>query len=875
MHSHLLSTKLFIPEPRQRYIIRRSLLEQLDGGLSRKLTLVAAPPGYGKSTLLSIWIKERDFPTAWLSLDAEDNDGLLFIRYLIAALQKISPEIGQISLALLKSTQTPSPSSILSALLNDLAQIERDFTLVLDDYHSIENQEVHDSLTYLLDHLPPHMHLFIASRSDPPLALSRLRARNQLLEIRQADLRLTPEEAQQFLKQSMSLDLSDDQIAQLESRTEGWIAGLQFAGLSLTKHEDKGAFLDSFGGSHRFVIDYLADEVLSKQPEEIQAFLRQIAVLDRFSAPLCDMLTGRKDSQHLLSLLEDSNLFLIPLDEQRNWYRFHHLFLDYLRSQLDDQLQATLHVIAAEWFMTNNLYPEAVKQASASGDNELLITAITNAAKGAFEGGEISSLSSWLNSLPEKELMSNSQLATYKGLITFFSENPAATLPYAQAAQKNLPQDASSSLQGQLMSLQAHLALYQGDLERGINLSRDALEYLEPDDLFFRNLTLNVLGQILEIRGDVSAAAEIYKQAFISGHKADDQLGTLVVFTNLIFSLNELGDRNQALTICEEFAADQKWCSSAGLDLSAGVFLPWSLLSYEANQLDLAQEQVQRALQGLELVNVAQGKLWGLYILASIHLANHDYDQLVKITAQGRDLASSIGAKEIHYSWFEALEAQANLINGDLLVVERWAESRNFSPLDTPQHWFEQQYFTYVRLLITQKRFADARNLLNSMQSSALAGQRKRKLITINLLQALTESASEQQTKVSGYIEKALEYVVQQDYRQAFLNEGQALLDLLPAARHFAPEFIDALLADHDPYRDSSTHLPQPYEALSERELEVLSLVARGYSNRQIAEALFISLGTVKKHLNNIFGKLQVKNRTQAVIQARELDLID
>lgn len=874
MNSNLLSTKLFIPEPRQGYIIRPKLLDLLDGALSRKLTLVAAPPGYGKTTLLGVWIKERDFSTAWLSLDPDDNDGSLFIRYLIAAFHKISPDVGHVSLALLNSTQTSSHSSILSALLNDLTLIEGNYVLVLDDYHNIENQEIHDYLTYLLDHLPPQIHIILASRSDPPLPLSRLRARNQLLEIRQSDLRLSTQETGQFLSFSMGLDLSEEQIKQLETRTEGWFAGLQFAGLSLSKQADKDAFLKSFSGSHRYVIDYLADEVYSNQAGDMQAFLSKIVILDRFSAPLCDALTGYKDSRRLLGQLDEGNLFLIALDEHREWYRFHHLFLDYLRSNPQDTPQETLHRIAAVWFLENNLSAEAVKHASLSGDKRLLIDSVTSAARGAFETGEISSLSRWLNLLPESELMANSRLAIYKGLITFISVNPKESIPYVMAAQDHLPADPSSSMQGQLMSFQAHIAIYQGDLERGIKYSREALEYLDPDDFFFRNLTLNVLGQILEMRSDVSGAAEIYQQAYISSQNAGDQLGTLVIFTNLIFALNELGHRNRALKLCQEFVADQKQSSTQAV-MSDGVFLPWSLLSYEADQLELSREQVHRTQQGLELVDIAQGKLWALFIMGSIHLACQEYDQLAEVTARGRHLAERTGSNSIHYAWFQMLDAQADLLRGDLAAVERWAKSRDFSTQDSPHHWFEGQYFTYARLLIAQGEFADASSLLNAMRANAQSGKRHRKLVTIHLLLALVDSASNQQEHAAEHLIKALDLAVPQDYRRAFLNEGQDLLDILPDVRSHAPGFIDPLLSGRDFYPAAGAQLAQPYETLSEREHEVLRLVARGYSNRQIAEALFITLGTVKKHLNNIFGKLQVSNRTEAVARVRELQLLD
>lgn len=875
MISNLLTTKLFTPAPRQNFINRRHILERLDQALTHNLTLIAAPPGYGKTTLLSIWARKRDIPVAWLSLDSEDNDPSLFFQYLIAALQTIYPQVGLVTLSQLKSPQLPSKKVILSTLINDLVQVEENFALILDDYHWIEEQRIHSSLSYLIDHLPEKLHLLIASRSDPPLQLSRLRARSQLLEFRQSDLRMIPVEASEFLKESMGLILSNEQVEALESRTEGWIAGLQLAALSLRGREDIDDFIETFGGSHRYLIDYLADEVFSQQSVDIQSFLTQIAILDRVTALLCDKITGREDSKEILRNFEESNLFLIPLDDQRRWYRFHHLFLDYLRTALEGPGQAALHKKASQWFLTNQLYAEAVKHARAAGDIPGLTLAISKAAPRSFEQGAVSSLSSWLDFLPSDTLLHNSQLATYQGFLTFFSQSPEKARPFAEAAQECLPPDATSSHQGQLMSLQAHLALCQDDLDKTVQLSRDALEYLDEDDLFFRNLTLNVLGQVLEMKGDVGSAAEIYQQAFKSGEQAGDHLGLLVILTNLVFSLNELGQRNRALTFCQKLAADQKWHIPGSLDLSDGIYLPWSLLSYEANHLQLAREQVECALRGVDRVSIAQGKLWGQYILARIHLANHEYESMEQVSAKGRQLARRIGSQEIHYAWFEALEAQANLERGDLAAVNRWAMARKYTHKDTPHHWFEQQYFTYARLLLAQHRWRESQTLLNSMETSAHEGQRLRKLITIYLLQARTESGMGNESALMNRLESAVKIAAPQDYLRALLDEGQAILKYLPDVHHIAPEFVDELLAGLTSELTPATRIDQPYESLSEREQEVLLLVARGYSNRQIAEALFITLGTVKKHLNNIFTKLQVKNRTQAVARSRELNLLD
>ena len=563
----------------------------------------------------------------------------------------------------------------LAALINDLSLIPQDFILLLDDYHLIEDQNVHAVIIYLLDHLPPRMHLVIISRSDPPLPLSRLRARDQLLEIRQSDLRMTQDESRAFLNHSMSLDLSKEQVEILELRTEGWIAGLQLAALSLREIEDVDAFLGSFGGSHRFVIDYLIDEVLSQQSSDMQSFLYQISILNRFSALLCDGITGRQDSISVLRQLEESNLFLIPLDDQRHWYRFHHLFRDYLRTALEQENIIPLHIKASHWFLSHGFYPEAVNHALESGDLDLIIGTISQAAPHTMEQAAFVTLNGWLDTLPDQLIRQTAVLALYKSFILFFTQTYQVALPYAEAAEENLSPEAPSHIRGQLMSLQAHLALCQNRMNRGIKLAREALEYLDEADFFFRNLTLNVLGQILETKGDVASAAEVYRQGFSSGIQSGERLGSMVVFTNLVFSLNELGQRKEGLALCQTVDADIGGEIVGGRPLSDGIALSWSLISYEADQLVTARQQAQRALDSLTQYGISQGISWAQYVLALVHLAYSEWDELLRLTREGFQHASRTGTVEIHGSWFKALEAQASLQRGDLDAATQWAES--------------------------------------------------------------------------------------------------------------------------------------------------------------------------------------------------------
>jgi LuxR family maltose regulon positive regulatory protein len=837
--------------------------------------LISAPAGFGKTTLLSIWVRKKAIPLAWLSLDSDDNDPAIFLRYLIAALQTIYPETGQTSLTILQSPQSTDLDTTLAVLINELSLITADFVLLLDDYHLIEDQKIHAFVTYLLDHLPENMHLIISGRSDPPLPLSRLRARNQLLEFRQSDLSMTVKETGKFLDQSMGLKLTAPQVESLESRTEGWVAGLQLAALSLRGVEDVDAFIREFGGSHRFVIDYLADEVFSQLPEDQRIFLQKTSLLERFTPQLCDHLTDRSDSDLVLRDLEDANLFLISLDDRRQWYRFHHLFLDYLRSLPALDGRSELHKRAAYWYADHRYHNLAVKHALLTEDTDQAVQAIASAAPNAIQGATFNILFNWFAALPDQVVRANGELAMYKGYALFFTQTYEASLPYVIAAQDNLSPDSSTGVQGRLMSLQAHIALCEGRPDDVIRLSRDALEYLDDDDIFFRNLAFNVLGQILETKGDVISAAEIYQQAFSLGSQSGERMGTLVVFTNLVFALNELGRRNEAVRLCERYQEDLGDEVLSGQTLSDVVSLSWSMLSYEADQLELARQQAQRALESLTRVGISQGISWAQYVLARIHLVTGELDKMNHLIHEGNQHASLTGTEIIHGAWFKALSAQASLQHGDMASASLWADEAGLSAQDNPHHWLEQSYFTYTRLLIAQDRLQEAKTLLNTMEVNAREGKRLRKMITIYLLQAIADHSGGDEQGAITQLESAVQLAAPQGYFRAFLDEDNTIITLLPHLQHLAPQFVDQLLASSQPGRVLPPAATSLVEPLTPRELEVLKLVGRGLSNREIADALFVTLGTVKKHLNNIFSKLDVKNRTQAVARAVELHLLD
>jgi LuxR family maltose regulon positive regulatory protein len=879
----ILKTKLYMPPVRPELVSRPRLIERLNAGLHRKLTLISASAGFGKTTLAIDWMNHMERPFTWLSLDEGDNEPVRFLTYLVAALQGIDKVIGHAAQSLLGSPQVPAVELAMTALINDVASAPEPFVLVLDDYHHIRTEWIHQAVAFLITHLPPPLHLVLITRTVPPLPLPRLRVRGQVTEITVDDLRFSTEESSIFLNQALGWTLDAEEAAALEARTEGWIAGLQLAALAMQapasrQGETKDSvtdFIGAFSGSHRHVIDYLTDEVLAQQPGEIRSFLRETAILNRLTAPLCDAVTGRDDSHAVLKRLDEANLFLIPLDEQRTWYRYHPLFADFLRTELDQATRSALHRKAARWFTAHDFLPEAVRHALDCGDVRQAERVITLAAEEAFRTASFTTLSGWLDALPYETLWSNSELAIYKGFLLILTGRRDEIAVYAKAAERNLPPDALPHSRGRLLSLQAHLAQCNDAVSAAVQLSREALEYLDDSDAFFRDLTLNILGQSLEMQGDISAAAQVYHDAFLARSRTGNQLGTLVVLTNLVFALNELGERRQALELCQSVIRERANPSGYGFPLTEGAYLACSLLSLEANELGMAREQALRALALCKQGNVIDGVLWAQFVLAKVHLAAGEIEKLREVCQEARQLATQ--ENRLHGAWFAALEAEASLQGGDLAAAVRWAKAAALTPADPPHRWNEIPTFTYVRLLLAQNRPQEARALLVAMERSAQQAERHRSLITICLQQALVDQALGHHQQALARVEDALRLAAPQDYRRAFLDEGAPVKDLLLGVRQVAPAFVVDLLAafgDRAGTRERdarSSPLPEP---LTEREIEILRLIAAGLSNPQIAERLYLSLNTVKWHAKNFYGKLSVNNRVEAVNRAQELDLL-
>jgi LuxR family maltose regulon positive regulatory protein len=584
--------------------------------------------------------------------------------------------------------------------------------------------------------------------------------------------------------------------------------------------------------------------------------------------------TGYKKSTGLLREMEADNLFLIPMDDRREWYRYHNLYRDFLKTRMDPHRSAELHIRAANWFLDTEQYPDAVKHALAADNMDYAERVISQAVVAAHKRGAFGSLDSWLNTVPAERLLNNVVLATSKGFSVYYTKSYQDALPYAEAAENCIDETTNHSVQGQYLSLKAHLAMCTEEFETCLCIATHALDLLDEDDMVFRTLTLNVIGQVHELQGEICSAVDIYRRGFESAWRAGDVIGALVVAVNLIFSLNELGLRREALRWFEYHLNAPEQRKKIPRSIQDAALLAPSLLAYEANDLVVARDYAERAVTVLKKLDFPHGTIWGLYILAKIDLAEHRFVSARQLCEEGGVLARQIGREAVHGILFSALTAQVDLESSTRHSARRWADQCGFTERDIPTHWLEQPYFTFARILLADGQIQAANQLLANIQQSATRASRKRKIITTHLLMAQSSLLEGNQVQAREYLGIALEMASAEDYRRAILDEDRILLKLLPEMLSRAPEFVQQLISAGQQQPEQNNLPGNLINPLTHRELEVLGLVASGMSNREIAEKLVVSLGTVKKHLNNIFSKLYVESRTQAVVIARKQGLL-
>ena len=897
----ILVTKLYIPPHRANLVPRLSLVERLNEGLRRKLVLVSAPAGFGKTTLLGEWIAASGRSAAWLSLDEADNDPARFWSHFIASLQTLFPDIGVEQQNALQSPQLPSIESILNSLLNELAKVPYDFILVLDDYYALDSKQIDAPLTYLIEHLPPQMHLVIATREDPDLPLPRLRARGQLAELRIRDLRFTVSEAAEFLNKTMGLSLSSENVAALETRTEGWIAGLQMAALSMQGLNDTAGFIQSFTGSHRFVLDYLLEEVLHKQPETIQKFLLKTSILERLCAPLCDtvLLDASVDGQETLEVLERANLFIISLDHERHWYRYHPLFAEILRNRLTraypDQV-AGLHRRASDWYASNNFLYEAITHALTAQDWSRAAEIIELHSDELPIRGESAARLGWFEAFPSQVLLDRPGLGLVYAWALFMSNQ----LDRAEGQLDQLAPfvQTTPSLLGEHYAIRVIIAARRYDMPAVIELARQALTHVPPEEASPRSRILVTLGGAYEeTSGDIVAAKGAFREAYELGKASPSPsaVGSAPLPLTALAYLADYewleGNLRKASKMYEQAVElAEKWGGQSSIALClvqqgrAGLFYEW-------NDLDGAARALQECTRIGDLWKSPRFLVPAYGLSALVMQAHGQAEEALAMMNRAEQITRNSVSSPYDLGMLAFYQISLWIAQNDFRAIALWEQGHDFG-------WRSQTGRARDALVIVLARahiarfhrvrdvsaLGTARTLIEPTLEGAQTNGMKLTVTRLLLLDALVLYAQGDTASALATLEHASTTAEPENYVRSFLDIGEPMQELLswslesqalsePRLRAYAGKLLscfeaDVLVAANQPTGEALI------EPLSQRELEVLRLIAQGHSNREIGERLFLALPTVKGHTRIIFDKLQVQRRTEAVARARELGLL-
>jgi LuxR family maltose regulon positive regulatory protein len=890
--SSLLITKLYFPTARPTLVARPRLVKCLETGLRGPLTLIAAPAGYGKTTLLSEWRAGpgADAAVAWLSLDEGDNDLPRFLLYLTAAFETVQPGLLPKTSLLVQAQELPPAETICTALINELSAFADDLILALDDYHVITNPQIHPILAFLLDHLPPHLHLAILTRADPPLPLARLRARGHLAEIRAANLRFTDDEAATFLNEVMSLNLKAEEITALEARTEGWIAALQLAALSMQNRDDTETFVAAFSGSHQYIVDYLVEEVLNRQPERIREFLLKTSILERLTAPLCEALTGIAEGQPTLERLAASNLFLIPLDDERRWFRYHHLFADLLRNQLkirDAEQLPYLHGLASAWFDQHQIANEAIEHAFAAQDYEEVRRLMRGYFPAWWGHENWARALQWFDKFPKSFLHAEPWLCVVYAWMVWSRGKLETTEEHLSCAQKALIALKTSSkfptddleytaLEAEILAFQALIATRKNDPQQVITLANRSLEVVPEESNIVRALAYNTLQIVYRDLGDIDKAIQVCRLG-LPAALAGGQIGIIATSYNLLgVTLTVQGQLNEAKATYQEALA---YIESVGMTNSPAfslIRLRLADLHYQWNQLKEAENLIREGLDHVDFFGNYWSMIYGRFLLCLIYLARGETQEAQRAWEEIEGILPKI--VEAYYA--EEIDHILVLAKIRLGIQEK---STAFEKLELDD-LKENLTTTRIENLIRQAHYLVAQNQENKAQVllailADITGQRNNQfwVIEILILRAICSLRLENREAAHEFFEKALHLAEPEGYLRIFLDEGEPVRELLHGIQlkdDTLKLYARKLLATFGYVSQTQAARQRLIAPLSQRELEVLGLIAAGRSNKEIATELVIALGTVKRHTVNIFNKLDVRNRTEAVAKARELGLI-
>ncbi len=903
----MMATKLYIPAPRRGFVVRPRLREILSRGADAGLTLLSAPAGFGKTALLADWLGEasgQDQGVAWLSLDPADSEPASFWSAVVASLQTAVPGIGSAALELIASS--PSATELmLTTLINDLAAVPQDVWLVLDDYHAIDSHAVSTGVAYFVEHLPPQVHVVMSTRSDPDLPLSRWRVRGELLEVRAADLRFTPDEAAAYFD-AAGLELAVAEVATLEQRTEGWIAALQLAALSLRGREDAAGFIERFAGNDRYIVDYLVDEVLERQPDAVRSFLLHTAVLDRLTGPLCDAVTGGVDGNSMLVTLERANLFVIALDDQREWYRYHHLFADVLRGRLLSEEPGQiplLHQRASRWYESHDHAVDAVRHALAAEDFDRAAHLMEVAVPKLRQNRQDALMFGWLKALPDTAVRRSPVLSvTYGGMLMVSGDlhGVEARLADAEQALAALPDGLQQQADNQeLQMLPATIAMYRASLAQargdaaGTSVhARNALDLAGPDHHFARGAAGAFLGLAAWVDGDVTGALRTFTQAVASLRAAGnllDELSSTVILADMWLAAGRPGEARRIYGKALQSAEDRgDSMARASAELHVGL----SEVCRQAGDLGGAKRHLEAAAEFVARGPMTESRYRWFVAMGLVAQDEGDPDAAIGFLDQAEQLFRPGFFPDVRP--VPAIKARVWVRQGNLSAAADWARAQGIAVTDEASYMKEYSHLTLVRLLIAQQRAhqdsgaaADAVELLGRLLTAAQSSGRAGSMVEIRMLQALTQD-------VLGHRQEALEAVglafadspEPDEYVRLFLDEGPPMVELLRAVTHDGGAAAHAqrllgLGASSPPPRSAPGEQPSSdvmplsdVDPLSERELQVLRFLDSELSGPEIARALFISNNTLRTHTKHIFTKLGVTSRRAAVRRARDRGLM-
>jgi LuxR family transcriptional regulator, maltose regulon positive regulatory protein len=889
MHSFLLATKLRIPPQPHHVVPRPRLIDAIERAIpDYKLILLSAPAGYGKTTLLSQWAHATRFPVAWLSLSEEDNDVERVLRYLLTAWEEIQPGVRESPVGVLLGGVMPDIQAVLPSFVNTANDVPDHMVFVLDDYHLIEEPSIHQAVTFLLDHLPPKLHFVLAGRAEPPLPLARYRARRELIELRAEDLQFLQEETGEFLNEKIGLHLSPDEVARLQAQVEGWIAGLQLVSLTLQRHPE-GADKLVVSGRHRFVADYLTEDVLAHLPEDTRRFMLQTSILDRLCASLCDAVTERGGSQETLELLERANLFLVALDDSREWFRYHRLFGDFLREELNrrhPEEVAQLHRRAARWYLAHDLPEQAIQHATEGADAETAVRVFENYFSVKLETGELLVVKRWLESVPEQWRTSYPVLGLAQAGLFAFTGAIDACVRCIDDVERRLtlvPSEQVRSQLGRVSAVRCAIACFQADLVQAERYAGQALHDLPAEENSFQPMVYGALGDAYRHAGRWEDAKRCYFKVLDLPYGPTYRHYSVHVFGALADLELQQGRLRDAAAYWRKAVAgieDPETWGTLSLPLIGWVYIRMGEILYEWNQLAEAGDHLSRGLKRAEMGGDVRAMIAGYLIASRLKLTEGDIEAAGEYLERARPLVENASFRD----WvgrFKRLQLEYWLAQDRLRAAVNWAdeESREAAQEGRPES--EAAQLAMARVLIVKgdtSSLERALALLARLLKAAEAEGRAGVTIEALALQALGYWKRGEQVGALTSLERALRMAEPEGYVRLFADLGQPMARLLQEARSrdvmrdYVGKLLAVLGADLALPAAAEGALPEP---LSQREQEVLPLIAAGLTNREIAEKLVVSPETVKKHTGSIYSKLGVSSRTEAVARARELDLLD